>query len=112
MIIGNNNCVGDRKRGYCNNYVIRNLSPKDENTKLQIKEDKVLECPICFTEYTPNRPIYQCIKGHILCDTCKSHPSMITCPFCKIDMRNVTIRNRALERIVDSPTDPYSVGEI
>ena len=65
-------------------------------------EDINYACPICFERFAYNVHIYQCYNGHIYCQSCKEKPEMKRCPFCRIDISNVNIRNLALEEIVDS----------
>ena len=61
------------------------------------------ECPICFNEMKPNKKIYQCQSGHILCEDCfgRIKKKDKICPFCKIDIVSNPIRCRALEDVID-----------
>ena len=61
------------------------------------------ECPICFNEMIPNKKIYQCQLGHILCEECfgRIKEKDKFCPFCKIDIVSNPIRCRALEDVID-----------
>ena len=68
------------------------------------------ECPICFNEMKSSQKIYQCQKGHILCEECfnKIIGGTKLCPFCKIDIAMNPIRNRALEEIIEMETVTHS----
>lgn len=61
---------------------------------------KLLECPVCLETSWPPRKIFQCMQGHIICDICKSHPQLTTCPICRqvLNSRYVS-RNLALENL-------------
>ena len=45
------------------------------------KED--LECPVCL-DLPESFPIYQCMQGHILCNTCFS--KLDDCPVCRVEL--------------------------
>uniref|UniRef100_A0A1B6M7B1 RING-type E3 ubiquitin transferase n=1 Tax=Graphocephala atropunctata TaxID=36148 RepID=A0A1B6M7B1_9HEMI len=55
----------------------------------------LLECPVCLDHATP--PIYQCCKGHILCQNC--HPRLTTCPICRSHLPGD--RNSAMEKVAE-----------
>ncbi|ODM87795.1 putative E3 ubiquitin-protein ligase SINA-like 6 [Orchesella cincta] len=54
-------------------------------------------CPICFE--IPEREIYQCSNGHIICSICVAGIS--NCPQCRISYGASKIRSRILENILD-----------
>ena len=56
-----------------------------------------LDCPICLEDFVSGCSIYQCINGHLLCDSC--HTRLTTCPQCNVAIKK--IRNRALESLVE-----------
>ena len=68
------------------------------------------KCPICFNEIKSSQKIYQCQKGHIVCEECFNRIIGETklCPFCKIDIATNPIRNRALEEIIEMETPTHS----
>lgn len=82
---------------------------KTENYDDVINLDK-RECPICFNEMKSSQKIYQCQKGHIVCEECFNRIIEGTklCPFCKIDIATNPIRNRALEEIIETETPTHS----
>merc|ERR1711963_847159 len=45
----------------------------------QIRRNK--ECPVCMDDLVPDRELYQCIRGHIICGNCK--PWIQQCPKCR-----------------------------
>ncbi|CAH1131171.1 unnamed protein product [Ceutorhynchus assimilis] len=52
-----------------------------------------LVCPVCFEYMHP--PIFQCIKGHSICSSCK--PQVVPCPVCRGEIRST--QNFLLENI-------------
>ena len=82
---------------------------KTENYDDVINLDK-RECPICFNEMKSSQKIYQCQKGHIVCEECFNRIIEGTklCPFCKIDIATNPIRNRAMEEIIETETPTHS----
>eukprot|EP00091_Calanus_sinicus_P017637 TRINITY_DN38130_c0_g1_i1.p1 TRINITY_DN38130_c0_g1~~TRINITY_DN38130_c0_g1_i1.p1 ORF type:complete len:101 (-),score=19.74 TRINITY_DN38130_c0_g1_i1:69-371(-) len=40
-------------------------------------------CPICADMMSPPTRIWQCGEGHILCQDCRNHPDIKTCPSCR-----------------------------
>ena len=62
------------------------------NTIQELREDlrKDLECPVCL-DFPDSTPIFQCIQGHIVCNSC--HPKLKSCPVCraKVDIRALTV---------------------
>jgi len=49
------------------------------NMQMQMRRSK--ECPVCMDELVPNRALYQCNRGHIICGNCK--PRIQQCPKCR-----------------------------
>jgi len=49
------------------------------NMQRQIRRSK--ECPVCMDDLVPDRELYQCIRGHIICENCK--PRIQQCPKCR-----------------------------
>jgi len=41
------------------------------------------ECPICMDDMKPPTKIMQCKGGHLICEKCKSRPSVQFCPTCR-----------------------------
>ena len=88
--------------------------PKNTKEKTQVsfeslKED--LECPVCM-EVPTSLPIYQCLKGHIICNSC--YPKLYHCPVCRISL-TPQVRALLAEKILqkhrgDVPLVPYNPG--
>ena len=56
------------------------------------------ECPVCLDKILP--PVYQCVNGHILCETCQEKVSH--CPVCREKfLNNERIRCLEVERIIE-----------
>ena len=45
--------------------------------------DKDFECSVCLDEMRPPTKIFQCRNGHVMCEACKNHPEVSTCPTCR-----------------------------
>ena len=60
------------------------------------------ECPICITEMTPEKKIYQCQSGHFFCEECfgKIRETTKSCPVCRVYIASISIRCRALEDVI------------
>jgi len=52
------------------------------------------ECPYCMEELEPPAKIYQCLSGHLICESCQSKPAIKDCPSCH---QQISGRNRGLE---------------
>ncbi|ODM92658.1 E3 ubiquitin-protein ligase sina [Orchesella cincta] len=63
-------------------------------------DDEHQKCPICMD--IPEKEIYQCVGGHIICHICIANLS--TCPQCREPYGAKKIRNRILEQILDKQT--------
>jgi len=64
--------------------------------------DKDFECSVCMEDMRPPIKIFQCRNGHVMCETCKNHPEVLTCPTCRIPfpgpsslLRNITMEKLA-----------------
>lgn len=56
------------------------------------------ECPVCFL--VPRKPpIYACIRGHMICASCK--PRMINCPTCRVSLDGQPYRLYFAERLLE-----------
>ena len=87
--------------------------PKNTKEKTQVsfeslKED--LECPVCM-EVPTSLPIYQCLKGHIICNSC--YPKLYNCPVCRISL-TPQVRALLAEKILQKHRGdvPYNPGPI
>ena len=45
--------------------------------------DKEFECSVCLDEMRPPTKIFQCRNGHVMCEACKNHTEVSTCPTCR-----------------------------
>ena len=45
--------------------------------------DKEFECSVCLEEMRPPTKIFQCRNGHVMCEACKNHTVVSTCPTCR-----------------------------
>jgi len=64
-----------------------------------IKKDdlkELLECPVCL-RVPHSSPIYQCVRGHIVCSECRANVSV--CPQCREPMGN--IRSLVSEKMLE-----------
>ncbi|CAL8130086.1 unnamed protein product [Orchesella dallaii] len=59
--------------------------------------ENLRECPICLEP--PEREIYQCLEGHIICSVCIE--KLVECPQCRTNYGARRIRCRVLEAILD-----------
>lgn len=68
----------------------------------KLQED-LLSCPICLK--IPQKEIYQCQNGHVICGQCLSSGVGGKCPQCRepLNLDHAT-RNRSLEAILDTMT--------
>ena len=69
------------------------------------------DCPTCFKKIRSKKKIYQCEKGHIICEECFdtiSKESKI-CHFCQTDIVTNPRRNRALERLIKEEEDSKNI---
>ena len=66
--------------------------------------DKDFECSICLEEMKPPVKIFQCKNGHVMCEACKNHPEVMTCPICRIPLEGTSslMRNIPMEKLARS----------
>ncbi|CAL8110520.1 unnamed protein product [Orchesella dallaii] len=67
--------------------------PSSSNTESLLS---ITECPVCFDV---SLPIYQCINGHIICNSCLQGLDQKICPTCRVSLVEPT-RNLALEKVL------------
>lgn len=74
-----------------------NEEPEKTKVSDNINEDLIrsLECPICIEYMT--KPIYNCVKGHSICNLCKKNVEK--CPLCQVNITDA--RNYVLEEIAE-----------
>ena len=58
--------------------------------------EKALECICCFT-VTPT--VFQCARGHLICETCQASLPENKCPVCRIPYPAENIRNLLAEEL-------------
>ena len=51
--------------------------------------DKDFECSVCLDDMRPPIKIFQCRNGHVMCESCKNHPEVVTCPTCRIPLPGI-----------------------
>ena len=66
-----------------------------------------LELPTCTVCYdAPDGQIYQCVEGHLVCESCDKQLPRRECPTCKdvanFELGSKRIRNRAVEEAISS----------
>merc|ERR1719225_1695726 len=66
--------------------------------------DKDFECSVCLDDLKPPVKIFQCRNGHVMCESCKNHPEVITCPTCRIPLpgADALMRNIPMEKLARS----------
>ena len=66
--------------------------------------DKDFECSVCLDDMKPPVKIFQCRNGHVMCESCKNHPEVITCPTCRIPLPSPSalMRNIPMEKLARS----------
>ena len=84
-----------------------NVKNKTQVTFESIKEE--LECPVCL-DVPESLPIYQCLHGHIICNSC--YPKLNNCPVCRVILKSLfspQIRALTVEKILQKHRDvPYN----
>ncbi|XP_034937582.1 E3 ubiquitin-protein ligase sina-like [Chelonus insularis] len=94
----------------CNKYYINSSEISDESDVFSgLRKnwccilEEIIECPICMN--IPLSSIYQCTKGHSICDICRM--LVINCPICQECF--IGTRNRCVEEIVKKLEDIKSL---
>ncbi len=69
--------------------------------------DKDFECSVCLDDMKPPVKIFQCKNGHVMCESCKNHPEVLTCPTCRIPLTgagssHALMRNIPMEKLARS----------
>ena len=59
---------------------------------------ELFECSVCLDEMKPPVKIFQCQNGHVMCESCKNHPTMKKCPTCRHGL-DAMIRNIGMEKL-------------
>uniref|UniRef100_S4PXU7 E3 ubiquitin-protein ligase n=1 Tax=Pararge aegeria TaxID=116150 RepID=S4PXU7_9NEOP len=72
------------------------------NKKLGVVGMELPECPVCMEQMST--PIYQCLTGHSLCNTCTVNLIPPFCPMCRQAMTQT--RNWQLEDMIERATVP------
>ena len=77
--------------------------PTEEEKEIMLEE---CECIVCYE--VPQRPVYQCHNGHIICKTC--YPKMkIGCSTCQVKLqKNKPIRNLLMEHLLPGKNEVKS----
>ena len=79
--------------------------PENLNQVLQVQEDACshLECIICLEIPLASIQIYSCQEDHILCQICKSNPTIKSCPMCRQNFEvQPPRRNRLAEKMIEA----------
>lgn len=83
---------------------------KAKRAKVEETLDEVLACPICFLWMCA--PIYQCSRGHVVCETCKKKMIEEKKP-CVCGNLDRSIRNLTLEKMAEKSERPCEdCGEV
>ena len=62
--------------------------------------EKDFECPVCYEMMRPPSRIFQCNNGHLICEDCKSHSEIRTCPTCRVPLGPTSLlRNIPMEKL-------------
>lgn len=82
------------------NYGMGGSSPVPQTNNIL---DKDFECPVCYDEMAPPTRIFQCSNGHLLCEACKCHQEVRSCPTCRVPLGPTSLlRNIPLEKLAKS----------
>ena len=106
--------TGDTDDGASSPDQLPSMDPSGYIDRTQMM--KLFECPVCLEVAWPPVKIYQCMQGHIICDTCKAHPQMGNCPICrqllsqKSMSRNLALENLALAIFLANEEDAASAS--
>ena len=81
------------------------LSSVQEELKEFKKSHKItgpdFDCPVCLDVMAPPRKIFECERGHLICEDCMKRPEINICPTCRGPLRGRSRRNLAVERMVE-----------
>ena len=92
--------------------IINILSPEKLKEYLRgISLDNLMdafECVVC-QEMPNDTPVYQCERGHILCNVCHAQVTNSVCPYCRGPVGNT--RNLVVEKIILLPPRPCKFAE-
>ena len=78
---------------------LQKLNHPSENPRLE----KEFECPVCLEVMVPPKKIFQCVHGHLICEGCKNHPEVRSCPSCRVCiLTSQFTRNIPMERLIRS----------
>merc|ERR1711974_561245 len=81
---------------------LERLNHPSENPRLE----KEFECPVCLEVMLPPKKIFQCVHGHLICDGCKNHPEIRSCPSCRVCIvTSQFTRNIPMERLIRSQVE-------
>ena len=81
---------------------LKQLNHPRENPRLE----KEFECPVCLEVMVPPTKIFQCVHGHLICDGCKNHPEISSCPSCRVSiLTSQFTRNIPMERLIRSQSE-------
>ena len=84
------------------NSQLERLNHPRENARLE----KEFECPVCLEVMLPPKKIFQCVHGHLICEGCKNHPEIRSCPSCRVCIvTSQFTRNIPMERLIRSQVE-------
>ena len=80
------------------------LLDRGSHSNLDPLFDKDFECSVCLDDMKPPVKIFQCRNGHVMCESCKNHPEVMTCPTCRIPLPgpSALMRNIPMEKLARS----------
>ncbi|KAG5866860.1 E3 ubiquitin-protein ligase siah-1 [Gonioctena quinquepunctata] len=81
--------------------IIDEVNDEEETEKVPVEEEnsalnKMLQCPGCEEQMAP--PIFECLAGHTMCNSCKAKAENDKCTTCEAQIENT--RNYILEEVV------------
>ena len=73
--------------------------------------EKDFECPVCYEIMCPPSRIFQCNNGHLICEVCKGHTEIRTCPTCRVPLGPTSLmRNIPMEKLAKTYFDRCSAS--
>lgn len=62
---------------------------------------------MCLEDMKPPTKIFQCLNGHVMCQSCQDHPEVRRCPTCRIPLKKSSsgatlMRNIPMEKLARS----------